>query len=712
MDSSAQNSLDWTQLSLSSDLQVLNFDPWKVITRRALDFSPHAHTPNIAMMVFVNARSLVYSLQVLHRTYREGQIQSEPELRLLVEEFFYQQTPCYGYAQNPDLPLAFGHQFADQCQVLVNPNTNICPICQDQGKNEASGLILEDEESKPSVLEEAFQANQINVEVEDILLEDRGSSPDLFDETESIAMDTENDKDAIDTEGQEIKEESTESKDNLPSRRSSRRLQNVPMNYTHLLNGEEEDLDDKVLAKIPRYIGEEEEEKDYTPGTHSDSEDENVGGLSRGPYRSYFPKRYDIKPVSEDDPRVICPICNRFFKNAKTLRSHINFHNNQHRTSAPRPKKPSKHPKLFCSHCDAQFRLPKALANHLIKDHNASEDELKKIEVKELQCWICSRTFTNRNVHEQHKKKEHLLGKWQCLFCDDMPRHGLEVFEHYKANHRRSNYKINCVLCDEKVCFSEGYEALESHWKICYNRRVMERMAVQKAKQKNSERIKHICDQCGRMFSLRSTLLEHQDEHKGIFKHCCTECNYRTAFKHRLTLHCRVRHSPDGKRVRQRNYVPCEICGKIVNDASLPSHNARAHSEPTWPCDQCDKAFGTNWLLNKHLKSTHPTTSVKCEICGLFLKSKGTLRSHMLTHAPAKFSCRFCGKGLKTRLSLGNHERIHTKENPYKCDQCQFACATSGNLLLHKKRKHDVQKKNFYIPALIPDEETSSAPPE
>ena len=55
-----------------------------------------------------------------------------------------------------------------------------------------------------------------------------------------------------------------------------------------------------------------------------------------------------------------------------------------------------------------------------------------------------------------------------------------------------------------------------------------------------------------------------------------------------------------------------------------------------------------------------------------------------------KFSCDKCDKKFSNVLGLKKHYTVHTGEKPYKCNQCEECFRTTGMLVIHTKKVHNV----------------------
>ncbi|XP_059091224.1 zinc finger protein 808-like isoform X1 [Tigriopus californicus] len=617
---SDQEPIDWTQLHLSEDLQLLDFDPWIVITRQTLDFDTKGNKPFISMMMFLDTKSRVFILSVVYRTYKEGPIQNLEQVNQLIHEFFEDRHPCWGYGSDEDLPRPYSHQYATKCTVLVAKQGDQCGWCYEKylsiESNDDSGTNMD------SILED--------------LVENAMDSKPLFEV-----------RDRGSDQGNCGKEISMEE----PLGGSE---------YCPIVDDMENTIDntDKLDALENK----------------PDQEDQAAHNYNR--------------------TLIPCPLCEKSFKSSYSLRAH---HRRSHQCENSNPVSRGKlleyQRNVQCSICDAQFRLGKQLFPHLKTIHQLSDEEIMK-SFHVPKCWICHRAFATLSIQTMHKKRDHLLGKWQCSVCLEVLRHGQELHDHYETQHKPEEFKVKCSMCQKELCFTNGFHTVLDHWASCLKLKNIESRSKTSSR---SESKRFVCDECGRFFQFKSALSDHQDEHQGILKHECSKCDYKTGTASKLTAHRKYWHSARARKFQKKTLVSCEICGTQVEQSYLSRHIANNHETPAWPCNECEKRFGTEITLKRHKSTVHSKTMVDCQVCGVQVKCAEKLKVHMAIHLPPKYFCRFCGKGLKSTVSLGNHERkVHTGENPYRCETCPFACASSGELLLHKKRQHNVPKVHFY----------------
>lgn len=136
-------------------------------------------------------------------------------------------------------------------------------------------------------------------------------------------------------------------------------------------------------------------------------------------------------------------------------------------------------------------------------------------------------------------------------------------------------------------------------------------------------------------------------------------------------------------------------------------------------CDVCAKVFKTKEGFQDHWNTQHlgvDEPRVQCNICGAWLKNRGTLNKHMrihtdkpqvcdicnkekptrtalnhhkrLVHGDALFPCTICDKVFKRQLSLTEHIAFHTGENLYTCPYCPKMFKSNSNMHKHRKQVH------------------------
>ncbi|XP_077991219.1 uncharacterized protein LOC144445507 [Glandiceps talaboti] len=151
-----------------------------------------------------------------------------------------------------------------------------------------------------------------------------------------------------------------------------------------------------------------------------------------------------------------------------------------------------------------------------------------------------------------------------------------------------------------------------------------------------------LCVDCGKSFPSKSKLLKHEKCHsKDVFR--CKHCFEKFPWKHSLEQHIMLQH-PDVLDSQENN----------SNDALYPNNAV--------PADGC---YGDSEVeLDGREKE-------KVYFCGI------------------------CGRGFSERYRQMRHEKIHTREKPFKCSQCEKVYSRKDNLDRH-----------FFVQHLIRDRES------
>ena len=241
-----------------------------------------------------------------------------------------------------------------------------------------------------------------------------------------------------------------------------------------------------------------------------------------------------------------------------------------------------------------------------------------------------------------------------------------------------------------------------------------------------------VCDVCGKAFHLKTSLRDHKDIHSREKLYSCDACG--KAFAQLPGLRAHKKHIHEGMKYKPRNIPPCDQCGKTLSSkVNLLKHKLSHANDNTFICDQCGKVFSHEHSLKEH-KLVHSVEmpyacndcgtgfvdltalqehqrcaqeggmpcheAISCDQCGKSFCSKTTLATHRLIHTGEKhFVCDICGKAFHLKTSLNDHKDLHKEEKSYSCDICGKAFAQLPGLRAHKKHVHEGVK---YKPRNIP----------
>ncbi|XP_050673258.1 RE1-silencing transcription factor-like isoform X2 [Leptidea sinapis] len=161
----------------------------------------------------------------------------------------------------------------------------------------------------------------------------------------------------------------------------------------------------------------------------------------------------------------------------------------------------------------------------------------------------------------------------------------------------------------------------------------------------------------------------------------CNECDRTYPLEQLLQLHKQQKHRP-------RN-VECELCdAKFFNKYDLAAHQLRHSDEMPFQCVVCQKKFKRLILLKRHEKLVHSDLpQLNCPSCPATFLSLDQLSVHQQKHvgsADRSYVCLQCNKSYSDRSALARHKlTVHDKNPEFACQYCPERFSSVSKLTRH-----------------------------
>ncbi|KOB68924.1 Uncharacterized protein OBRU01_17403 [Operophtera brumata] len=233
-----------------------------------------------------------------------------------------------------------------------------------------------------------------------------------------------------------------------------------------------------------------------------------------------------------------CYKCDKMYKSLACVQSHKKVHIKT---------------KFHCSGCNAYFDNRAQQTKH----HNTyfkenTESEIPQITLsKELTCFTCLKTFSNRTYLSLHIINKHQDGKkrFVCEVCGKGFYDKTKFNLHLSTHSDDRSYKCNiCELSFKTKQYLRGHLDIHSKDKP------------------------FSCDKCGRGFRRQSNLKAHNLIHMDSLPYGCSHCDKR--FRSQQTLKVHVR-----QHTGERPYS-CQECGRAFTDwPNYNKHMKRKHND-------------------------------------------------------------------------------------------------------------------------------------
>ncbi|XP_059520345.1 zinc finger protein 445 isoform X2 [Myotis daubentonii] len=181
------------------------------------------------------------------------------------------------------------------------------------------------------------------------------------------------------------------------------------------------------------------------------------------------------------------------------------------------------------------------------------------------------------------------------------------------------------------------------------------------------------CQECGKSFTRKRTLLDHKGIHSGEKRYKCNLCEKSYDRKYRLVNHQRT-HTKE-KPFR------CQWCGKdFIAKHTLCIHQrkhtrlAPSESSLAGPSSSQDRGASLQELKRS---GERPVEGRE--------QGSGPSGPQDLPVAKKCHKCSTCGKAFSKTSQLISHRRFHTRERPFKCTKCGKTFRWASNLARHMK---------------------------
>lgn len=273
----------------------------------------------------------------------------------------------------------------------------------------------------------------------------------------------------------------------------------------------------------------------------------------------------------------ICDQCGKLYKDANSLKRHVEKHHSNEVLSTTRGRSRGTHEHV-CRDCNASFIGLRELSKHHWRDHL----HVKTVAKQKYQCLICQEPIMSMFGAKRHFSKVHQNGEKMmrhCQECDTQFQRYNDFVWHVRVDHEFSTI---CLVCGA---------SLRSATELTEHSRIHRKLA---------EHEKHlICDLCpyraGQKKILAGHMVKVHGATKAPFEATCDKCG--AFYKSQIGFYMHQRE----KCYRKIGRFPCNYCDKSYLQEANLRHHQEKHFYPT--DSKCKTSSNTSFVsYQTHVK--------------------------------------------------------------------------------------------------------------
>ncbi|XP_053688887.1 gastrula zinc finger protein XlCGF49.1-like [Sabethes cyaneus] len=133
--------------------------------------------------------------------------------------------------------------------------------------------------------------------------------------------------------------------------------------------------------------------------------------------------------------------------------------------------------------------------------------------------------------------------------------------------------------------------------------------------------------------------------------------------------------------------LTCDTCSKRFDEWKKLQRHLECHRSQKLKCDQCGVFLKSRSTYTSHLQRHKNVGRFECDLCNKSFAAKRDLQTHHKVHdaMAERFSCDICGKDFGRIYSLLDHQKLHNGATEFRCDKCGKIFSKRRHLLLHER---------------------------